>query len=179
MEKFRQTSIVQIMTMVFVLTVGSNAVAPEAHGRAAIHAVQEFYETYSVEIGCFAGVASLIISGNPFGVIKCGVKILSQMKTPGKPGAPAKTIQFNSVEEYLADPRVSPAEKELVKSKYLPALRQIEAEIQKQAKIQAASVKGKKVSEAVAEQRVRSAVQPLMNDLTGSLSAQGVRVIVK
>jgi hypothetical protein len=179
MNRLKRVWIAKVMTLVFVLTVGSNAMAPEAKARGAYHAVVNFVETYSVEIGCFTGLASLIISGNPFGIIKCGVQIIGELKTSTKPGAPKKTVVFNSVEEYLADPRVTPAEKELVKSKYLPALRQIEAEIQKQAKVQAESVKGKKVSGAVVEERLRNSVRPMMNELSGSLSAQGVRVIVK
>jgi hypothetical protein len=180
MKKLKRTWFVQVVAMVCVLTMGSTAMAPEARAMGTVRAGLEFYQAHSVEISCFIGVGNLVLTGNPRGAIKCIINILvSAGGGSGKPGAQAQTIVFHSVDEYLASPKVPSKEKELVRRRYLPAIKRVEAEIYSQAMLASKKMKGKKVSEALAEQQVRTAVMPLIDEATSSLVANGVKVIVK
>ena len=181
------------VAMLVVLTMSSTSMAPEARAAGPVRDVGDWIQAHQVEVTCISAGIRLIVSGGTSGIlggVKCLVRILG-INVPGlRPGsnsgqkmrgAPSEPIAFNSIEEFLAHPRVSKADKDLVRSRYLPGVKRLESEIGIQVKrIKAESLASKsKLSDQQAEEKLRKAVDPLVRELSAPLASQGIKVIVK
>jgi hypothetical protein len=178
------------VAMVCVLTLGSSSVAPEARAAGTIREVGEWIQTHQVEVSCISAGVRMIVSGGidvggAIGGIKCLIRILSNKRRVASiqsaRGAAGEAIVFNSIEEFLAHPKVHKSDKEAVRTRYLPGLKRLEAEIGTQAKrIKRQSIIGKrKLSEKEAEDKLRGSVDPLIRDLSAPLVNHNIKVIVK
>ncbi len=181
------------VAMVVVLTMSSTSMAPEARAAGTVRDVGEWVVANQVAVNCVRAGVQLIVSGGTSGIlggVKCLVNILG-IHVPGlRPGSssgqkmrstPGERIAFNSIEEFLAHPRVSKADKDLVRSRYLPGVKRLESEIGIQVKrIKAESLASKsKLSEQQAEEKLRKALDPLVRELSAPLASQGIQVIIK
>ncbi len=173
------------VAMLCVFGMGSTALAPEARAMGAVRSGIEWAQTHQVAVNCIGVGISIATGGVPIvRGYKCLVGILAWIGGGDNKGAAGssqrsrQSIEFRSIEEFLAHPKVSKEDKDLVRSQYLPALKNLESEITNKVNQSLAASKSKTPNLVAITAKVSQELQPSISKAKAPLEAKGIKVIV-
>lgn len=175
------------VAMLCVFGMGSTALAPEARAMGPIRAGMDWAEAHQVTVNCVSAGISIAMGGMPIvRGYKCIVGILASFGigggghkgVAGSSQRSRQPIEFRSIEEFLAHPKVSKEDKDLVRSQYLPAIKNLESEITNKVNQSLAASKSKNPNIGAITAKVAQDLQPSISRAKAPLEAKGIKVIV-
>lgn len=185
MAIIKKSWVFKSIAMLSVFGMGSTALAPEARAMGTIRSGIEWVQTHQVTVSCIRAGISIATGGMPIvSGYKCIVGILASIGGGGNKGAAGssqrlrQSIEFRSIEEFLAHPKVAKEDKELVRSRYLPALKNLESELKDRTNQALAASKSKKPNLDAVTAKVAQDLQPSISKAKAPLEAKGIKVIV-